>query len=300
MKSLYSMTGYAEAAAQMQGAHPALAVRVELRSVNGRFLDLNWKLPDEARASEPQLRALLAGALRRGKVECRVTVEQPQGAGAQPDSQVVEQLLQAEAALRARAPHLRPLSVGDLWRLAATQAGTRVDAQQLGAALLHATETALAALQSARAAEGQRLGAFMLARCAQLHDWARKAEQLAPQAVLRQQERFVARFNEALQAVGAAGDAEAMRERTLQETAAYAMRIDVAEEISRLLGHIEAVRSVIAGGGEVGKRLDFLIQELHREANTLGSKSALAELSELAVDMKVCIEQMREQVQNLE
>ncbi len=300
MKSLYSMTGYAEAAAPVPGAQPALAVRVELRSVNGRFLDLNWRLPDEARAAEPQLRALLAGALRRGKVECRVTIEQPQGAYAQPDAHAVEQLLQAEAALRQRAPHLRPLSVGDLWRLASTQTGARVDAQQLGATLQRVAETALAALQAARSAEGQRLGAFLLARCAQLQEWAQQAERLAPQAVARQQERFVARVGEALQAAGAEGDSEAMRERVLQETAAYAMRIDVAEEISRLLGHVDAVRTVIGGGGEVGKRLDFLIQELHREANTLGSKSALAELSERAVDMKVCIEQMREQVQNLE
>jgi uncharacterized protein (TIGR00255 family) len=103
-----------------------------------------------------------------------------------------------------------------------------------------------------------------------------------------------------MQALGTAADSDAARERVLQETVAYAMRIDVAEEISRLQAHVEAIRAIVDRGGEAGKRLDFLVQELHREANTLGSKSALVELSELAVEMKVCIEQMREQVQNLE
>ncbi len=294
------MTGYAEAVAAVDGAQPALTVRVELRSVNSRFLDLVLRLPDETRASEPALRALLGGALRRGKVECRVSLEQAQAAPLQADTPAVEQLLQAEAALRARAPHLQPLSVGELWRLAAGQSASRADAAQLGAALQRAAGATLAALQQARAAEGQRLGAFLLERCAQLQDWAQAAARIAPQAVERLQQRFAARVAEAMQSVGAAADADAARERVLQETVAYAMRIDVAEEISRLQSHVDAIRAIVAGGGEAGKRLDFLVQELHREANTLGSKSALVELSELSVEMKVCIEQMREQVQNLE
>jgi uncharacterized protein (TIGR00255 family) len=133
-----------------------------------------------------------------------------------------------------------------------------------------------------------------------LQQWAQAAEQLAPQAVARQQERFLARWKDALQALGGNPNPDVVHERLLQETAAFALRIDVAEEVSRLQSHLDAMRKVLEDGGEVGKRLDFLIQELHREANTLGSKSAVLELSELAVNMKVCIEQMREQVQNLE
>ncbi len=294
------MTGYAEAAAAVDGAQPALTVRVELRSVNSRFLDLVLRLPDEARAAEPALRALLGGALRRGKVECRVALEQAQAAPLQADAPAVEQVLRAEAALRERAPHLQALSVGELWRLAAGQGSAGVDAQQLGAALQRAAAAALSALQQARAAEGQRLGAFLLERCTQLQDWAQAAARIAPQAVERLQQRFAARVADAMQSLGSAADADAARERVLQETVAYAMRIDVAEEISRLQSHVDAIRAIVAGGGEAGKRLDFLVQELHREANTLGSKSALVELSEVAVDMKVCIEQMREQVQNVE
>ncbi|MDE2153723.1 MAG: DUF1732 domain-containing protein, partial [Betaproteobacteria bacterium] len=170
----------------------------------------------------------------------------------------------------------------------------------LAAAASSAAAAALRALQAARAAEGERLRAFLLERCARLRELAQQAGQVAPQAVARMQERFVARFREALELLGGSADAQASHERLLQEAASFAIRVDVAEEIGRLHSHLDALQGVVHGGGETGKRLDFLIQELHREANTLGSKSAVLELSEIAVDMKVCIEQMREQVQNLE
>ena len=301
MKLLYSMTGYAEVSMAVAGAQPPLAVRLELRSVNSRFLDLMFRLPDELRASETSLRALLTQQLRRGKVECRINLDEAQSAQTLPDLQQIEPLLQAEAALLERAPHLRSLSVADVWRLsAAQQLQPHADPAVLTQAMQCAAEAALIALQAARSAEGERLRSFLLDRCAQLQQWALAAEQVAPQAVARQQERFMARWNEALQALGGNPDPEAVRDRLLQETTAFALRIDVAEEISRLQSHLDAIRKVLDEGGEVGKRLDFLIQELHREANTLGSKSAVLELSELTVQMKVCIEQMREQVQNLE
>ncbi len=301
MKLLYSMTGYAEVSMAVAGAQPPLAVRLELRSVNSRFLDLMFRLPDELRASETSLRALLTQQLRRGKVECRINLDEAQSAQALHDLQQIEPLLQAEAVLLKRAPHLRSLSVADVWRLsAAQQLQPHADHAMLTQAMQCAAEAALIALQAARSAEGERLRSFLLDRCAQLQQWALAAEQVAPQAVARQQERFMARWNEALQALGGNPDPEAVRDRLLQETTAFALRIDVAEEISRLQSHLDAIRKVLDEGGEVGKRLDFLIQELHREANTLGSKSAVLELSELTVQMKVCIEQMREQVQNLE
>ncbi|WP_371412941.1 YicC/YloC family endoribonuclease [Thiomonas sp. X19] len=301
MKLLYSMTGYAEVSVAVAGAQPPLAVRLELRSVNSRFLDLMFRLPDELRASEASVRVLLTQQLRRGKVECRINLDEAQSAQALPDLQQIEPLLQAEAVLLKRAPHLRSLSVADVWRLsAAQQLQPHADPAMLTQAMQRAAEAALIALQAARSAEGERLRSFLLDRCAQLQQWALAAEQVAPQAVARLQERFMTRWNEALQALGGSPDPEAVRDRLLQETTAFALRVDVAEEISRLQSHLDAIRKVLDEGGEVGKRLDFLIQELHREANTLGSKSAVLELSELAVHMKVCIEQMREQVQNLE
>jgi uncharacterized protein (TIGR00255 family) len=139
----------------------------------------------------------------------------------------------------------------------------------------------------------------LLERVRQLRELAAQAAPLVPALVQRQQQRFIERFNEALAAAGAS-DTDSPRERALSEAAAFALRIDVAEELARLTAHLDEIERLLNHGGEIGKRLDFLIQELHREANTLGSKSATLELTTIAVDMKVLIEQLREQVQNLE
>jgi uncharacterized protein (TIGR00255 family) len=155
------------------------------------------------------------------------------------------------------------------------------------------------ALREARAREGERLVSVLSERVRQLRTLAAQAAPLVPALVQRQQQRFIERWNEALAAVGS-GDAESPRERALSEAAAFALRIDVAEELARLGSHLDEVDRLLGAGGEIGKRLDFLIQELHREANTLGSKSATLELTSIAVDMKVLIEQLREQVQNIE
>ncbi len=157
-------------------------------------------------------------------------------------------------------------------------------------------------MSEARAREGARLVSVLIDKLVRLRELAAPAEPLVPAVVARQQQRFVERWNEALQASGAANTlgAESIRERALNEAAAYAIRIDVAEELARLRAHLDEVERLLKAGGEVGKRLDFLIQELQREANTLGSKSAALELTNVAVEMKVLIEQMREQVQNIE
>ncbi len=293
------MTGYGEAAAAVE-APGALSVHVDLRSVNGRFLDISFRLPDELRAAEAALRSLLARELRRGKLECRVNVEVPAATLQLPGTDALRPLLEAQAELLRHFPQLQPLTVAEAWRLGGAQAAPRAGADSLAAPASTAAAAALRALQAARQAEGERLRAFLLERCTRLRELAQQAGRVAPQAVARMQERFVARFREALDLLGGSADAQASHERLLQEAATFALRVDVAEEIGRLGSHLDAMEAVLEGGGEAGKRLDFLIQELHREANTLGSKSAVLELSEIAVDMKVCIEQMREQVQNLE
>ena len=157
-------------------------------------------------------------------------------------------------------------------------------------------------LLEARAREGEKLVAILMERITRLRELAAQAEPLVPAVVQRQQQRFLERWQEALVATGATQSIpeEALRERALNEAAAYAIRIDVAEELARLRAHLEEIARLLKKGGEMGKRLDFLIQELHREANTLGSKSAALELTNVSVEMKVAIEQMREQVQNIE
>ena len=175
-------------------------------------------------------------------------------------------------------------------------------AERLDETALQTAQQAMAGLREARAREGAKLVATLVERTTRLRELAAQAEPLVPAVVKRQQERFLERWNEALQSAGAGSSVpkEALQERALNEAAAMAIRIDVAEELSRLREHLDEIERLLKAGGELGKRLDFLIQELHREANTLGSKSAALELTGISVEMKVLIEQMREQVQNIE
>jgi len=234
--------------------------------------------------------------VRRGKVELRVVVQRDADSGlALPAPEHLNRLARLEASVQAWLPDARGLSVHEVLQWS-RPAGADEDLQ--GVALQAAREGAQA-LRDARAREGARLVVAMNERVQQLRALAQQAEPLVPALVQRQQQRFIERWNEALATAGAA-DTESPRERALSEAAAFALRIDVAEELARLASHLDEIQRLLAGGGEIGKRLDFLIQELHREANTLGSKSATLELTNIAVDMKVLIEQLREQVQNIE
>nr|WP_314541349.1 YicC/YloC family endoribonuclease [uncultured Ottowia sp.] len=300
---VYSMTGYASAQHTPGGnaeiATPAACLALELRSVNSRFLDVVLRLPDELRPQEPALRELIAKRLKRGKVELRVSVEAAAG-GALPDVPVrtLQRLAAAQQQVRVWLPEAAPLSVADALRLAA---GDSAASPALGEALLPLVRQALDELVVARQREGARLLALLQERITALRALAAQAAPLVPQLVQAQRQRFLERWQEALGAAPASeAVTQAAQERALAEATAFAIRIDVAEELGRLAAHLDEIEAVLQKGGETGKRLDFLIQELHREANTLGSKSATLELTRISVDMKVLIEQMREQVQNLE
>ena len=300
---VYSMTGYASAQHTPGGnaeiATPAACLALELRSVNSRFLDVVLRLPDELRPQEPALRELIAKRLKRGKVELRVSVEAAAG-GALPDVPVrtLQRLAAAQQQVRVWLPEAAPLSVADALRLAA---GDSAASPALGEALLPLVRQALDELVVARQREGARLLALLQERITALRALAAQAAPLVPQLVQAQRQRFLERWQEALGAAPASeAVTQAAQERALAEATAFAIRIDVAEELGRLAAHLDEIEAVLQKGGETGKRLDFLIRELHREANTLGSKSATLELTRISVDMKVLIEQMREQVQNLE
>lgn len=304
--AVYSMTGYASVQHSTSGsgaegrARPAQGSRLglEIRAVNSRFLDLTLRLPDELRQQEPALRELLTQQLKRGKVELRASVDSGDaGQLAEPSLRLLQRLGALQDSVRAWLPEARPLSVADVLRLGASD---QPGAAGLEPALLPLAAEAVAALRQAREREGARLAAMLLDRLAQLRALAGQAQPLVPQLVAQQRSRFLERWTEAL-ALGEGGTApEAAQERALSEATAFAIRIDVAEELTRLASHLDEIERLIRKGGEIGKRLDFLIQELHREANTLGSKSAALELTRISVDMKVLIEQMREQVQNIE
>jgi uncharacterized protein (TIGR00255 family) len=295
--TVYSMTGYAGAAADAGPAEAALSV--EARSVNGRFLDLALRLPDELRNLEPALRELLTTALRRGKVELRITpMREAADAWPQPGPEQLNRLAYLQSAIQAWLPESRGLSVHE----ALSWCKGLAPAARLDERALEAARRCVEGLREARAREGERLVATLRERIARLRELAAQAAPLVPAVVRRQQERFLERWQDALAAAQAAAGvpADALHERALAEAAAYALRIDVAEELTRLVAHLDEIERLLTHGGELGKRLDFLIQELHREANTLGSKSAALELTNVSVEMKVLIEQMREQVQNIE
>lgn len=295
--AVYSMTGYANAACEDGPA--AAAVTVEARSVNGRFLDLALRLPDELRGLEPALRELLTANFRRGKLELRLaTSREADGALPAPSSEQLNRLAHLQSSVQGWLPQARSLSVNEALHWCKGGGAT----QKLDEPALEAARRCVQGLREARAREGERLAAILLERVARLRELAAQAGPLVPAVVQKQQARFLERWAEAMAGVqgAAAVPAQTQHERALGEAAAYAIRIDVAEELARLDSHLDEIERLLQAGGELGKRLEFLIQELQREANTLGSKSAALELTTVSVEMKVAIEQMREQVQNIE
>jgi uncharacterized protein (TIGR00255 family) len=302
---VYSMTGYASGQNGPAGSHTDADPRphstgrlgVEIRSVNSRFLDLTFKLPEELRQHEPALRELLNAQLKRGKVELRAAIESGATAGVtDPSAKLLQRLNGVQDNIKAWLPEARALSVADVLRIAAGDSAPRGD---WSADLMQVAEKALKGLVAAREREGARLAKMLLDHLGQLRKLAAQALPLVPQLVEQQRTRFLERWQEAM-GLGAGTPPEAAQDRALAEATAFAIRIDVAEELTRLDSHLDEIERLVKKGGEIGKRLDFLIQELHREANTLGSKSATLELTRIGVDMKVLVEQMREQVQNIE
>ena len=304
--SVYSMTGYAsaqhnpakEAAEGDNKSSASSRLGMEIRAVNSRFLDLSFRLPEELRACEPALREKLNARLKRGKVELRASIESTTvNAVSEPSPRLLQRLNAIQDNVKAWLPSAQALSVAEIIRLAVAESQPGKDWQ---ADALQLADELLDELMAARKREGTRLAAMLLDRIKQLRALASQAEPLIPQLVAQQRQRFLDRWAQAMEFTDGQAKSEMAQDRALTEATAFAIRIDVAEELTRLASHLDELERLLKKGGEVGKRLDFLIQELHREANTLGSKSATLELTHISVDMKVLIEQMREQVQNIE
>jgi uncharacterized protein (TIGR00255 family) len=300
------MTGYASAQVSLQGpANPTLPqhmrLGLEIRSVNSRFLDLSFRLPDELREHEPAIRELITSHLKRGKVEVRASFESNAAqALLEPSVALLQRLNHLQDQIKAWLPHAKDLSVSDVLKL-----GSQPDFDKalVGPALIDLAQSSIKQLIQSRQREGERLAKSLIERIEQIQQLNAQALPLVPCAVEQQRLRFLERWREAMGLVQANQLPDTVHERALAEATAYAVRIDVSEELTRLGAHLEEIQSLLIKGGKsegIGKRLDFLIQELHREANTLGSKSTSLDLTRISVDMKVLIEQMREQVQNLE
>ena len=314
--SVYSMTGYAclhssypQTVTEQKITTPAgmqgqWRLTLELRSVNSRFLDLTFKLPEELRPFESVLRELLQRQLHRGKMELRAQFESfGNGLHGQlllPDPQTLQQLAHLQDQVLARFTTAAPLSVAEVLR-AAGPAQPQLSPEALQDWLLRSTRTLIEHLQAARQTEGAQLAQGLLRRTQQLRALCQQAQPLIPRLVAQQRERFLEKWQDALQQADAGNiPPEAAQDRALTEAAALALRIDVAEELDRIQAHLQTIDALLEKGGVLGKRLDFLMQELHREANTFGSKSVHLDTTQIGIDMKVLIEQMREQVQNIE
>ena len=287
---IYSMTGYAARTLEVERG----TLHVELKSVNSRYLDIQFRVAEELRVVEPALRELFSARLGRGKLECRLGFAAASVRAQAPtlNGELLQRLKAFEAQVRAEMPASTPLSVGEVLRWPGIFGDDSLDPETLVGPSLALAGQALDDFTASRAREGEKLAAVILDKVRQMRDLVRLVEPRIPAAQAAFQDKLKQRLVEAL---GSADD-----ERIRQEVAVFAVRIDVAEELARLVTHLDEVERVLKAGGAVGKRLDFLMQELNREANTLGSKSVVSEVSQTAMDLKLLIEQMREQIQNLE
>ncbi len=300
MAAIASMTGFASASA----VTPRGTLSVELKSVNARFLELGIRLPDELRALEAGAREQLGARLARGKVEVRVTVTRDPTA---PEAQLSQSALARLAAIadeaRSAVPGAAALSLGDILRWPGVIESGADELEQLREPFTRAVEQALQLLGQARLREGAALAAALRERCDGIDRILTDLRAQVPAILAMLTRKLQERLTQALVPALAGSNhlsREELNDRIRQEVTLYGMRADVDEELQRLATHVAEVRRVLGAGGAVGRRLDFLMQELNREANTLGSKASAIEMTNAAVELKLLIEQMREQIQNLE
>lgn len=266
----------------------------ELRGVNNRYLDVVLRLPEELRALEARLRERIGERISRGKIECslRLSLTAQDGGQLSVDALLARQLADAAHALAALAPGAGALGVGELLRWPGVIRQTPPDPARVEEPVLGLMEEALDDFIATREREGARIGELVAARCAEIAQIVAEVRNRQPLLVERARTRLQERLAQVMETLD--------RDRVEQEIVIFATKLDVSEEMDRLDTHVAEVRRVIGQDQPSGRRLDFLMQELNREANTLGSKSTDADSTRASVDLKVLIEQIREQIQNVE
>jgi uncharacterized protein (TIGR00255 family) len=300
MKTVASMTGFASVSRPFALG----ALSVELRSVNSRFLDLSLRNPDDLRSLEPAVREAIAARVARGKMECRLSVaRRSHDAAPRLSAEVLHQVAGLERQIATAIHDARPLSMAEILAFPGVIEADTPDAELLRTEVLGALAEALDAFAASRAREGAALAAALLGACDRIDAVAAEVAARLPEILAGVERKLAERLESALTrnlSENSSLSREEVADRIRQEVTLYAMKMDVDEEIQRLRTHVAEVRRVLAAGGAVGRRLDFLMQELNREANTLGSKAAAIEMTNASVELKLVIEQMREQIQNLE
>jgi uncharacterized protein (TIGR00255 family) len=290
MTQLNSMTGFGRVETQI----PDASLEIEIRSVNHRYLDLQFRLPDGFRRLEPMLRQLVAGSIKRGKVDATVTLTQrhAQDHTTQINVERADEVIEQLQTLAARIDNPAPISAIDIIRSTGVLVEHSINPEEYFDAVEQAMTAAIGQLHASRLTEGNKLAQMIEERCVDILEIASVVTKRLP-TVLTEIRAKLAQRVETLQV-------QIDQDRLEQELVMIAQKLDVSEELDRLKAHITEVRATFDSGEPIGRRLDFLMQELNREANTLGSKSADTETTKAAVDLKVLIEQMREQVQNVE
>ena len=285
-----SMTGYASQ--EYNTANGVLLV--ELRSVNHRYLELQLKLDDNLRAFEATVRELVQAKLGRGKVDCRLSLMRNIAADSTPqlNHTILQQIAESAKTAAQYFPHTQPVNMLEILQMPGVLTSAALDSDAIEADLKATLNTVLDDLIAAKAREGEKLKAIILDRLQEIEHLVAKVKPMMPSLIKQYQEKLTAKLNEATNS----NDDERVR----QEIVLFAQRIDVDEELVRLTSHIEEVKRILNATAAAGKRLDFLMQEMNREANTLGSKSVAIETSQISMELKVLIEQMREQIQNIE
>lgn len=307
-----SMTAFGNARAESaQGS-----VTIEFRTVNSRFLDINFRLPEDLRMVEGLIREKLSQAVTRGKVEVRVNYARTDnGAAASLDPQYLSALAEQLRIARQAIPDVPAPRLTELLSGSGGAESASFDPDIWSSMCLEATTQALAELQAAREREGQRLAAMMLECASEVRNIVDQVEKDLPALLAEHQEKISSKLRDTLMAVSPEGFTQIsgteLSARIAQEASLFSLRIDVAEELSRLRSHIAELEHLLSTGettgrkdkknsGSAGKRLDFLFQEMNREANTLGSKASALSVTRAAIDLKLLIEQLREQAQNIE
>ena len=287
---IFSMTGYAALEQPIENA----TLLLELRAVNSRYLDLHFKVDENLRNLEPVIRELVSAKLSRGKIECKLNLIQRTQANqaTQLDETVMQKLVDMQTNVRVHFPQSRELSVADILRWPGVVLSDVNSYSTLVDDVKKLVLEGLQALNDSRAREGEKLKVIVLERLTQIEVLVEKVKPLLPALTKEYQSKLEAKLHESLKNID--------QERIAQELVLFAQRIDVDEELTRLTTHVSEVKRILNSSAPAGKRLDFLMQELNREANTLGSKSVSVQTTQVSMELKVLIEQMREQIQNLE
>lgn len=309
---IFSMTGYANQSITTKSTaeNPEqLTVNVELKSVNSRYQDLTFKIPDELRQMEATLKEAICKTISRGKIECRIALlsqnQVTQNQVTQNLNQtVLQNLVELQKTILTTHRQAMPLSVAEILRWPGVLTETSITSETLQDTIMSCLQDCLKQFVSSRSNEGARLKEIIFKALSEMETVVASLTGMTPLLIEKHQQKLLERLNLALEQANAPGNSvvskDEVHDRIRQEVVLYGIRIDVAEELNRLVAHIAETRSILEKGGNVGKRLDFMMQELNREANTLGSKAAAKELSDASMTLKLLIEQIREQVQNLE